>query len=46
MENLVVETVCALYTIMTKGKQLKNCEKAIPFYNFYLLIGQWRKDYE
>lgn len=25
MENLVVETVCALYTIMTKGKQLKNC---------------------
>lgn len=28
MENLVVETVCALYDIMSHGKQLKNCQTA------------------
>lgn len=28
MENLVVETVCALFNIMTRGNQIKNCKTA------------------
>ena len=28
MENLVVETVCSLYHIMTKGKSMEACATA------------------